>query len=58
MGYFRQGTSFNEAMDVTVTRREALNEVLEHELEWCDFINDCGDLPEYAGEAVLAWLGY
>ena len=50
--------SYDEAMSVMVTRKEALNEVLDHGLEWCDFINDCGDLPEYAGEAVLAWLGY
>jgi hypothetical protein len=50
--------SYDEALDVMVTRREALNEVLEHSLEWSDFILDCGDLPEYKGEQVLAWLGY
>jgi hypothetical protein len=52
------GMSYDEAMEVTVTRREALNEVLEHSLEWSDFLLDCGDLPEYSGEQVLAWLGY
>jgi hypothetical protein len=50
--------SYEEALDVTVTRREALNEVVDHGLEWRDFILDCGDLPEYSGEEVLAWLGY
>ena len=50
--------SYHEAMDVMVTRREAWDEVLDHGLEWCDFVADCGDLPEYAGETVLAWLGY
>jgi len=50
--------SYDEAMAVMVTRREARLEIVEHNLEWCDFINDCGDLPEYTGEAVLAWLGY
>ena len=58
MGYFTQGTSYNEAMDLAVTRDEARGEVLEHGLEWCDFIEDEGDLPEYKGAQVLAWLGY
>ena len=50
--------SYEEALDVMVTRREARHEVLEHGLEWHDFIADVGDLPEYTGEQVLAWLGY
>ena len=50
--------SYEEAMEVTVTRREALLEVVDHGLNPHDFIKDCGDKPEYAGEAVLAWLGY
>lgn len=50
--------SYEEALDVMVTRREALNEVLEHGLEWSDFLREVGDLPEYKGEQVLAWLGY
>jgi hypothetical protein len=50
--------SYEEALDVMVTRREARHEVLEHGLEWHDFIVDVGDLPEYSGEQVLAWLGY
>ena len=48
--------SYEGALDVMVTRREARHEVLENGLEWHDFIADEGDLPEYTGDQVLAWL--
>jgi len=58
-GYFRKGTSFNEAMKlVDVTPAEAFNEVLGHYRDPNDFVEDEGDLPEYTGKQVLDWIGY
>tara|TARA_B110000967_G_scaffold200027_1_gene235226 strand:+ start:577 stop:774 length:198 start_codon:yes stop_codon:yes gene_type:complete len=57
-GYFRKGTSFNDAMKLAVTPTEAFNEVLGHYREPNDFVEDEGDLPEYTGKQILDWLGY
>ena len=54
--------SFDDAVEATVTRAEARREIEKHDLPkgegWELFLVDVGDKPEYAGEEVLAWLGY
>ena len=57
-GYFREGTSYNEALELIVTPTEACEEIFEHYREWNDFVEDEGDLPEYTGKQVLDWIGY
>jgi hypothetical protein len=50
--------TYDEAVDMIVTQKEARAEVKRHGGDWEDFVADVGDKPTYTGEEVLAWLGY
>jgi hypothetical protein len=50
--------TYDEAIEATVTKREALAEVKAHGIDPEDFLEDMGNHDTYAGSDVLAWLGY
>ena len=47
-----------EAWDNEVTRREAVMEVLLHNISINDFYDECGYKGHYMGSDVLTFLGY
>ena len=49
---------YSEAMKAQVTRAEAKREIEQHNLNFYDFVLDCGDKQYYIGSEVLNWLGY
>lgn len=49
---------YSEAIDIEVTRAEAIREIKKHYADLDNFFADCGDLEEYPGAVVLDWLGY
>ncbi len=49
---------YEDAMEAEVTREEARREIANHDCEFSEFLEDCGDKPEYKGSEVLNWLGY
>lgn len=50
--------NYLEALEVTVSKKEAQREIEKHQLLWDDFIEECGDCEEYKGDTILNWLGY
>jgi hypothetical protein len=50
--------TYDEAIETSVTKREALAEVEAHGIDPEDFLEDMGNHDTYAGSDVLAWLGY
>ncbi|MGO4395899.1 hypothetical protein AB4Z46_31545 [Variovorax sp. M-6] len=55
--------NYEDAIEVTVTRAQALAEIKRHHRERyteaeVEFFEDCGDKPTYTGAEVLGWLGY
>lgn len=50
--------SLLEAWDSEVTRREAVMEVLLHNISINDFYDECGYHGRYMGSDVLTFLGY
>ena len=50
--------NYTEAMKSKITRLEDKIEIKKHNLEFRDFINECGDKSEYIGCEILNWLGY
>lgn len=50
--------TFEEAIESTVTKAQALAEIRRHGCSVEEFILEQGDHPTYAGEDVLGWLGY
>lgn len=57
--------TYDEAVEATVSREEALREIERHAEtpmeafeKWCEFLSEVGDRPEYQGSEVLGWLGY
>lgn len=55
--------NYEDAIEATVTREEALGEIKKHHRDRyteavAEFIEDCGDKPTYTGAEVLGWLGY
>ena len=50
--------TYEEAIEVTVSKQEARIEIEAHSLSFDDFVNECGDADEYEGSEVLSWLGY
>jgi hypothetical protein len=55
-----QGDSmtYDEAIEATVTKRDALAEIKAHGVDPEEFLEDMGNHDTYAGADVLAWLGY
>lgn len=51
-------STYDEAIEATLTRARALNEVIKHNLDEQDFLNEMGDRKYYSGQEVLDWLGY
>lgn len=49
---------YNEAIETTVSRAQALAELAKHDSNIFEFFDDVGDKPEYTGKEVLDWLGY
>ena len=47
-----------EAWESEVSRREAVTEVLLHNLSINDFYDECGYKGRYMGSDVLTFLGY
>ena len=50
--------TFDEAVEATVTRAEAIREVRAHQISLDEFFAEVGDKPSYSGSEVLEWLGY
>jgi hypothetical protein len=50
--------TYDEAIEATVTKAEALAEIRKHGIDPKEFLEEMGDLDTYAGADVLAWLGY
>jgi hypothetical protein len=50
--------TYDEAIEATVTKRDALAEVKAHGIDPEEFLVDMGNHDTYAGADVLAWLGY
>ena len=52
------GVPLWEALDLEVTRAEAIAEIDRHDVEGGSAFLAVGDKPEYIGSEVLDWLGY
>ncbi len=50
--------TFDEAMDATVTKAEAVAEIRRHDQDPRDFFAEIGEQDEYQGSEILEWLGY
>ena len=50
--------SEDTARAMTVSRKTAVREVEDHQLNPADFFADVGDKDWYEGSEVLDWLGY
>lgn len=50
--------SYDDAIEATVTKREAIAEIKAHGLDPQDFFDEVGKKEEYIGLEVLSWLGY
>jgi|TARA_R110000868_G_scaffold185702_1_gene427721 hypothetical protein len=47
-----------DALECTVTRKEAIAEIMKHGVPIEDFFDEVGYREEYQGSDVLHWLGY
>lgn len=50
--------NYEDAIEATVSRKEAMREIARHGLSWEDFIREEGDEETYIGKVILDWLGY
>jgi hypothetical protein len=50
--------TYEEAIEATITRTEALCELHKHHADVWEFFAELGDHDTYSGADVLAWLGY
>ncbi len=56
--------NYDEAMEATVSRGEAMEEIRLHptgagfQIDWHSFLDEVGDASDYLGAEVLRWLGY
>jgi hypothetical protein len=50
--------SYDDAIEATVTKGEAIAEIKAHGLDPADFFEEIGKKGEYLGIDVLSWLGY
>ena len=50
--------TFEEAMEATVSKAEAVAEIRRHGHDPAQFFLEVGDRSEYEGREVLEWLGY
>jgi len=49
---------FESAEGVTISRKRAIKEVLDHHCDLGEFNQDMGIKATYLAQDVLAWLGY
>tara|TARA_R100000030_G_C3248422_1_gene122357 strand:+ start:195 stop:353 length:159 start_codon:yes stop_codon:yes gene_type:complete len=49
---------YESAKGITITRKRAVKEVLNHYGDLKEFYADMGIHKTYSAKAVLAWLGY
>lgn len=50
--------SYDDALEVIVSKREAIAEIKAHGLDPYAFFYEIGEKEEYVGIDVLSWLGY
>ena len=50
--------TFEEAMEATVSKAEAILEIQRHGHSPAEFFLEVGERNEYEGREVLEWLGY
>ena len=50
--------TYEQAIEIAVTKAEALAEIRKHGIDPDEFLEEMGDHEDYAGADVLAWLGY
>lgn len=50
--------SYEEALTETVTRQQAIRELVRHGVAPEEFFAELGDKEIYEGSEVLFWLGY
>jgi len=50
--------TYEQAIEITVTKAEALAEIRRNGINPKEFLEEMGDHDTYAGADVLAWLGY
>lgn len=50
--------TYDEAIDATITRKEAIEEIKKHGINPAEFFQEIGEKEEYIGSDVLNWLGY
>lgn len=50
--------NYEQAVEVEVSKGEALEEVRKHGCSVEEFLTEMGDKESYQGAEVLTWLGY
>jgi len=50
--------TYEDACLETISRERAHRTILEHNLDWNDFLDEVGDKEFYSGQEILDWLGY
>mgnify|MGYP005832028149 CR=1 FL=1 len=50
--------NFEDALQLTVTRKDAIREIEKHGCDPEEFFQEVGDRPTYKGKTILYWLGY
>lgn len=50
--------NYDEAIEATISAKQARIEIERHGLSYADFVADCGKRDSYKGKTILDWLGY
>lgn len=50
--------NYVEAIEATISAKQARIEIERHGLSYADFVADCGKRDSYKGKTILDWLGY
>jgi len=59
--YFKEVFSmdyYESAKGLTISKKRAIDEVVEHGVSVPEFLKDLGDRENYKATEVLQWLGY
>jgi len=49
---------YESAKSITISKKRAIDEVVEHGVSVPEFLKDLGELESYLATDVLIWLGY
>lgn len=49
---------YESAKGITISKKRAIDEVVEHGVSVPEFLKDLGELESYLATDVLIWLGY